>query len=64
MSKILFRCLLSALLVFTAAAAMAQAVGPEPHLTNLHQLTDGGENAEAYWSFDSQSKSPNTTIKS
>jgi Tol biopolymer transport system component len=24
----------------------------EKHLRNLRQLTDGGENAEAYWSFD------------
>ena len=25
-----------------------------PHLEDLHQLTFGGENAEAYWSFDGQ----------
>lgn len=25
----------------------------EVHLANIKQLTDGGENAEAYWSFDS-----------
>ena len=24
----------------------------EPHLTNVRQLTFGGENAEAYWSWD------------
>src|SRR5688572_27604664 len=24
----------------------------EPHLADLRQLTFGGENAEAYWSFD------------
>src|SRR3970040_1696581 len=24
----------------------------EPHLTNLRMMTDGGENAEAYWSAD------------
>ena len=24
----------------------------EPHLTNIHQITDGGENAEAYFSTD------------
>jgi Tol biopolymer transport system component len=53
MNKSLTRCLVTALLL-TAAAAMGQAVGPEPHLTNLHQLTDGGQNAEAYWSFDGQ----------
>jgi Tol biopolymer transport system component len=27
----------------------------EKHLTNLRQLTFGGDNAEAYWSFDSKS---------
>lgn len=27
----------------------------EKHLKNLRQLTKGGENAEAYWSFDQQS---------
>jgi Tol biopolymer transport system component len=26
--------------------------GPEKHLRNIRQLTFGGENAEAYWSFD------------
>ena len=26
----------------------------EPHLKNLRQLTFGGDNAEAYWSFDSK----------
>src|SRR6188508_720482 len=26
----------------------------EEHLTDLRQLTQGGENAEAYWSFDSR----------
>src|SRR2546423_14468730 len=26
----------------------------ETHLQNVRQLTFGGENAEAYWSFDSQ----------
>ena len=30
----------------------ASAASPEPHLRNLRQLTFGGENAEAYWSFD------------
>ena len=28
------------------------ALPTEPHLANLRQLTFGGENAEAYWSFD------------
>ncbi|MEP6796241.1 MAG: hypothetical protein ABJB16_18075, partial [Saprospiraceae bacterium] len=26
----------------------------EKHLANVHQLTFGGDNAEAYWSFDSK----------
>jgi Tol biopolymer transport system component len=34
------------------AATDAPAVGPEPHLANVKQLTFGGENAEAYWSPD------------
>ena len=37
-----------ALLVLWAAAAAAQA----PRLANLRQLTEGGQNAEAYWSPD------------
>jgi TolB protein len=32
-----------------------QAIGPEPHLANIRQLTFGGENAEAYFSFDGRS---------
>ena len=27
---------------------------PERHLANIRQLTDGGENAEAYFSFDGE----------
>ena len=45
--------------VFPIASALAQplprAVAPsprEPRLANLRQLTDGGENAEAYFSAD------------
>ena len=38
------------------AAAQVEAKAPsladEPHLADLRQLTHGGENAEAYWSFD------------
>src|SRR5215510_13653430 len=30
----------------------APALVQEEHLTDLRQLTQGGENAEAYWSFD------------
>jgi len=39
---------MKALIVFLAAAAWAET----PHLTNLRQLTHGGQNAEAYWSPD------------
>ena len=35
------------------AAATVQPAD-EPHLKNLTQLTFGGDNAEAYWSFDSK----------
>jgi Tol biopolymer transport system component len=36
-----------------AVRAIARAADPrERHLVNLRQLTDGGENAEAYFSFD------------
>jgi TolB protein len=54
------RCVLSVLL-FAGAALGAQVPGlrkvvpPEPgesHLRNIRQLTDGGENAEAYFSHD------------
>ena len=33
-------------------AAAPAAPGAEPHLTNIRQITFGGENAEAYFSFD------------
>jgi Tol biopolymer transport system component len=33
-------------------AVLAYAQQPEPHLVNIKQLTFGGENAEAYFSFD------------
>ena len=32
----------------------ASQTAPETHLKNLRQLTFGGDNAEAYWSFDSK----------
>ena len=39
----------------SATAATPRPSDPrEHHLTNLRQLTDGGENAEAYFSFDGQ----------
>jgi len=34
------------------AATVASAPHPEPHLRNIRQLTNGGENAEAYFSAD------------
>lgn len=39
----------------TAAAQAARLIDPDPreiHFSKLHMLTDGGENAEAYFSFD------------
>jgi TolB protein len=60
---------LPALIVLAAAAGpldlWARAAGQQPaadgpdaakevHLSNIRQLTDGGENAEAYFSFDGQ----------
>jgi Tol biopolymer transport system component len=36
----------------SAATPSASASSKEPHLRDLQQLTSGGENAEAYWSFD------------
>lgn len=48
--------ILSGLVVFAALAASAQEskvhYGEEKHLKNVKQLTFGGDNAEAYWSFD------------
>jgi Tol biopolymer transport system component len=38
----------------SAGTALAGPPSAEPHLSNLKQLTAGGENAEAYWSFDGQ----------
>ena len=39
-------------LSFAVLAAAAVAVAQPSHLTDLHQLTHGGQNAEAYWSPD------------
>lgn len=44
-------------LLFLPVCALAQtpadaAVNPDDHITNIRQLTSGGENAEAYWSPD------------
>lgn len=36
----------------SAPAAPEAVIPPEPHLRNIRQLTHGGENAEAYYSFD------------
>ena len=43
------------LALFLASHAIGQRVLPVPsekHLKNIKQLTNGGENAEAYFSFD------------
>ncbi len=52
----------TALLCVAAAALMAAPPGPDPlrdpreaRLRSIHQITFGGENAEAYWSPDGQS---------
>ena len=49
--------------VMTAAVAASPAATPlvEKHLTNLRQITAGGENAEAYWSFDGRSLTMQST---
>lgn len=59
-----FRCLLFHLAVAasfslqttdaTAQASQSILYPEEKHLTNMRQLTFGGDNAEAYWSFDSK----------
>ena len=46
----------------TPAAAKSLALPQEKHLTNIKQLTNGGENAEAYFSFDGQRLSYQTTL--
>jgi hypothetical protein len=51
MRKLLF----PGLLVAACAASQKPAPQPrpdEPHLADLRRLTQGGQNAEAYWSFD------------
>ena len=43
------------LALFAASVASAQPTKPdEPHLADIRQLTFGGENAEAYWSWSGQ----------
>jgi len=46
--------LLTAILLLTSFRN-PWGTGSEPHLTNLQQLTFGGDNAEAYFSFDGRS---------
>src|SRR5258706_14525039 len=38
----------------SVGSAKPEPKASEPHLQDLKQLTFGGENAEAYWSFDGQ----------
>ena len=57
---------LTIILFFCASSVFAQTT--EPHLANLKQLTFGGDNAEAYFSFDSkklsfQSNNPQWGLK-
>ncbi|MEA2558788.1 MAG: hypothetical protein QOH06_292 [Acidobacteriota bacterium] len=61
-----FPLLLSAFLLMGAAAPENRAPAPlldarETHLADAVQLTDGGENAEAYWSPDGRQLSFQTT---
>src|SRR5579871_3646414 len=50
MNRILLGCGVGAALI--AAAAFSQDGQRVPKLTDIHQLTHGGQNAEAYWSPD------------
>src|SRR5688572_23677876 len=43
------------LLIITTASALFLTAQTETHLKNLKQLTYGGDNAEAYFSFDGKS---------
>lgn len=47
-------------LAFDAATLLYEG---EEHFANVRQLTDGGENAEAYWSFDESALSLQVTNK-
>src|SRR5579883_1909761 len=38
--------------MFLAAATACAAMAQSPHLTEIRQLTHGGQNAEAYWAPD------------
>src|SRR6187397_1356325 len=40
--------------VVLATATRAEPQPAEPHLTDVRRLTEGGENAEAYWSPDGE----------
>ncbi len=53
MKQISFLFLL-ALLALTAQAQDSVLFAGEHHFKNIHQLTNSGDNAEAYWSFDSK----------
>ena len=56
--RTLFTAALGAAVSFSAGAQARDARAPsepgETHLTNIRQLTFGGQNAEAYWSPDGQ----------
>src|ERR1700722_9147360 len=42
----------TSLIVFALGSLAFAADAPDTVLTNIHQLTDGGSNSEAYWSPD------------
>jgi TolB protein len=45
-------CIFRSIVCLTAAFSFTALMAQEPHLANLTQLTHGGDNAEAYFSFD------------
>src|SRR5689334_837971 len=50
-----FLSLISAILLSASVVAQSTIQYPEEkHLSKVRQLTFGGDNAEAYWSFDSK----------
>lgn len=51
-AAVALRALALVILGMFAAAFPSQAQDFEPRLANVRQITFGGENAEAYWSFD------------
>jgi len=51
-SPVFWSLMSKSLVLILVAAALVSAADPPSPLANIKQLTDGGENAEAYWSPD------------